>query len=517
MLVIGGGATGTGVLRDLAMRGFDAVLVEKRDLNHGTTGRYHGLLHSGARYVVKDPAAAVECIEENRILRRIMPHCIEDTGGFFVLTPWDDPDYVPRFLDGCRRAGIPVEEVEPKDMLAEEPALNPAISRCFRVPDAAADSFLATEANAASAREYGAQVHTYHEVVALLRDGDRVVGARCRDLVGGDEVEFLADLVVNATGAWAGKIAALAGVEVPMRPGRGVMVAVNHRVVDTVINRCKMPDDGDIIVPIQTVAVIGTTDVEAEDPDRLAVEPDEVRFLLDEGEKLVPGLSRLRMLRAWVGARPLYSEGDAASTRDISRDYALLDHQVRDGVEGFVTITGGKWTTYRRMAESTVDLVCRKLGVERDCRTHLEELPEVPTQPGVLPTRRLAAVEEDEAYGRLVCECELVTVDQVARSLAGGAATVDDVRRDTRLGMGPCQGGFCLPRVVGLIHRMRGGDPAAANAAFRDFLAERWKGVAPLLWGDQLRQQTFDEMLHLEVAAVDLLEGPTHTELGRPG
>ena len=92
ILVIGGGATGTGVIRDLAMRGFKCILVEKGDLTNGTTGRYHGLLHSGGRYVVKDPQAAKECIEENRILRRIMPHCIEDTGGFFTLTPGDDPE-----------------------------------------------------------------------------------------------------------------------------------------------------------------------------------------------------------------------------------------------------------------------------------------------------------------------------------------------------------------------------------------------------------------------------------------
>ena len=81
VLVIGGGATGSGVVADLALRGFKSILVEKRDLAHGTTGRYHGLLHSGGRYVVKDPKAAVECIEENLILRKIMPHALEDTGG----------------------------------------------------------------------------------------------------------------------------------------------------------------------------------------------------------------------------------------------------------------------------------------------------------------------------------------------------------------------------------------------------------------------------------------------------
>ena len=157
VLVIGGGATGAGVVRDAAMRGFATALVERRDLSHGTTGRYHGLLHSGGRYVVKDPEAARECIEENRVLRRIMPHCLEDTGGYFVVTPWDDADYVPKFVDGCVAAGIPVEEVPIGQMLREEPLLNRDISVCLRVPDASADSFLATEATAASAWSTGAR------------------------------------------------------------------------------------------------------------------------------------------------------------------------------------------------------------------------------------------------------------------------------------------------------------------------------------------------------------------------
>src|SRR6266516_6267798 len=87
VLVIGGGATGAGVLRGAAMRGFGAVLVDRADLGEGTTGRYHGLLHSGGRYVVKDPASARECIAENAVLRRIAGECIEDTGGVFVTTP----------------------------------------------------------------------------------------------------------------------------------------------------------------------------------------------------------------------------------------------------------------------------------------------------------------------------------------------------------------------------------------------------------------------------------------------
>ena len=224
VLVIGGGATGTGVVCDLALRGFKAALVERRDLTHGTTGRYHGLLHSGGRYVVKDPKAATECIEENRILRKIMPHALEDTGGFFVSTPWDDPNFGDIFKQGCEDTGVPCEEISVSQMLKEEPLLNPEISRCFRVPDAAADSFLATQCVAETARLNGADILNYHEVLRLIREGDKVVGAVCHDLVKDEEVTIRADMVVNASGAWADETARMAGLRplglVPYRKPR---------------------------------------------------------------------------------------------------------------------------------------------------------------------------------------------------------------------------------------------------------------------------------------------------------
>jgi glycerol-3-phosphate dehydrogenase len=519
ILVIGGGATGTGVVRDLAMRGFKAVLVEKGDLTHGTTGRYHGLLHSGGRYVVKDPQAARECIEENRILRRILPHCIEDTGGLFVVTPWDDPSYAPRFVSGCQQAGIPVEEISISQMLKEEPLLNPSILQCFRVPDASADSFQAADANAESARQYGANILNYHEVLKLIKIGDRVVGALCHDRVMDEEVEIHADLVVSASGAWAGRLAATVGIAANVIPGKGVMIAANHRIVNTVINRCKMPADGDILVPAHTVAVIGTTDVKVDDPDHFAIEPWEVQLMLDEGEKIVPGFKEMRMLRAWAGVRPLYQETDVSDTRDVTRAFVLLDHAPRDGLEGFVTITSGKWTTYRKMAEATVDLVCAKLGVDRPCRTYLEPLPGADEGHHYLGAR-LAHIEQERAFGQIICECELATVSEVTRAIVEGQAkTIDDVRRDVRLGMGPCQGGFCTYRVAGLLHHLR--RPSAeepgyveqTNVALRDFLQERWKGLLPILWGQQLRQERLDELIYLSLLNTDHLPGPKTSHL----
>lgn len=509
ILVIGGGATGSGVLRDLAMRGFQCILVEKGDLTNGTTGRYHGLLHSGGRYVVKDPQAAIECIEENRILRKIMPHCIEDTGGFFVLTPWDDPEYAPRFIQGCQAAGIPFEAVTIPQMLREEPLLNPDISQCFRVPDGSADSFLAADVNMISARDHGGKVMRYTQVKHLLFSGNAVIGAHCHDLIKDEEIDIYADLVVNASGAWAGQIAGTANCQVTVIPGKGTMIAMNHRIVHTVINRCKMPSDGDILVPAHTVSVIGTTDVKVNDPDHYSIEPWEVNLMLEEGNKLVPGFKEMRMLRAWAGVRPLYQESAVSDTRDVTRAFVLLDHELRDNVAGLVTITSGKWTTYRKMAEVTVDLVCRKLGTERECRTYLETLPGAESHGYHKLGARLQKIEKARAFGELVCECELATVDDVVQAITeGNAQTIDDIRRDVRLGMGPCQGGFCTYRAAGILHQVRQSDVEQTNLALRDFLQERWKGLLPILWGQQLRQERLDELIYLSILNTDHLPGP---------
>jgi len=499
VLVIGGGATGVGVVRDVAMRGFDAVLVDRVDFGEGTTGRYHGLLHSGGRYAVKDPVSARECIAENAVLRRIAGECIEDTGGLFVTTPADDPDYADRFVQGCSDTGVPVEEIAVAEALRREPLLNPRISRAFVVPDASMDAWKTIWACVRSAQEYGARALPYHPVMRILRDGDRVAGAVCRDERTGEDVEIESRFTINATGAWAGRLADLAGAPgVTVVPGKGIMIATNHRLVNTVVNRCDMPGDGDIIVPIRTVSVIGTTDSPVDDPDDLPITADEVREMLDAGDELVPGFSSARQLRVWAGARPLFKDDKAAAadTRDISRGLALVDHAERDGLGGLITITGGKATTFRLMAEVAVDAMCEQLGVERRSRTAEEVLPGENPDGHYWLGSRLARRERTMHDDQLICECELVSRGRLEEAIARrGTQNLDDIRRVLRLGMGPCQGGFCIYRATGILHDERRLDGPAANAALRAFVQERWKGVQPILFGDQLRQARLDEWI----------------------
>src|SRR5690242_17201452 len=168
VLVVGGGATGAGVTWDCALRGFDTILAERRDLGEGTSGRFHGLLHSGGRYAVKDPDAAIECIEENVILRRIAADCIEDTGGLFVTTPDDDPAYGDEFLAGWGRTGVAAGGNSVGEALGMGARLNPGIRRAFTVPDAGIDAWKTVWALAGAAKQRGARVLTYHRVVDVL-------------------------------------------------------------------------------------------------------------------------------------------------------------------------------------------------------------------------------------------------------------------------------------------------------------------------------------------------------------
>jgi glycerol-3-phosphate dehydrogenase len=296
----------------------------------------------------------------------------------------------------------------------------------------------------------------------------------------------------------------MAGCDLHVMPGKGIMIAMNHRLVNTAINRCTMPADGDILVPIRTVSVIGTTDVHVDDPDHWEITAQEVQDMLDAGENLVPGFRRARALRVWGGVRPLYQATAVTDDRDITRAHTVIDHAEVEGVEGFVTIVGGKFATYRLMAEETVDAVCRKLGVERPCHTADEALPDSEAARYYWVGDRLRRREEVLHDDQLICECELISRRPLEEAMARRHTTnLDDLRRTVRLGMGPCQGGFCMYRATGILHGRQRLAGAAANRSLRDFLQERWKGVQPILYGDQLRQACYDDWVFQGVLDVE--------------
>lgn len=374
-LIVGGGGTGAAVAHDLALRGLKVTLLERHEVTAGTTGRHHGLLHSGARYAVKDQESAVECIEENMILRRIAPGSFEENDGLFVAISDEDVEYSHAFLEGCAECGIPTQRLTRDQALRLEPNLNPDTIVAVRVPDATMDAMRLPLRFFATAKKNGATIKPFHEVIDVVKQGNSVTGVRVIDHTRGKEYEIGADIVINAAGPWCGQIADMAGVEVPIRPSPGVMVALQGRLCNMVINRMTESGDGDIIVPQRNLSVVGTSSWVVDDPDMLGLPKDHIQLMYDEGSKLIPLVNQAPFRAAWSAARPLIGsrQADADSGRELSRTFKCFDH-IDEGVEGFVTITGGKATTLRGMAEATANVVVDKLGIDAPCRTREVEL-----------------------------------------------------------------------------------------------------------------------------------------------
>lgn len=544
VVIIGGGATGMGTLRDLSMRGVKAILFEQGGIAHGTSSRYHGLLHSGARYVVNDPASAKECIEENAILRRIGKQCVEEGEGFFVLTPLDNPGFVEKWLEGCKKAGINAEEVPIEKALELEPNLAPDIRACYRVPDASVDGFRLVTHNRMSAERYGGKAYNYHKITAINKENGKITGVEVRDMFTNETKTVRCDYIINASGSWAGEVCAMAGLHAQITPDRGTLVIFNHRITSRIINRLHASADGDIFVPHGSVTILGTTSVPTDRPDDTRAPYVEVAKLLELGRPVFPKIDDYRILRAFAGTRPLYTPG-GASGRKATRNFSVVDHS-KDGLEGMVSVFGGKLTTYRLMAERVSDDVCKKLGVTAPCRTAEEPLVEPVNKellesaskyfpihglsvmadrlgdelPSVLKEAEVMAKNAeacnathatDYCGNPLLCECEMVSLAEIERVAKDPSThSLKDIRLRTRLGMGTCQGAFCAVRTVGSLieHGINLEYPPTISVA--KFMQERWKGARPALWGIQAREIEFCRALY---AGVLNLDGASHEQI----
>ena len=523
VIIVGGGATGAGTARDCALRGLSVLLVERDDYSTGATGRNHGLMHSGARYAVTDGESAAECIKENMILRRIARHCVEETDGLFITLPEDDLAYQQTFVEACGRAGIRADIIAPDEARVIEPSVNPDLIGAVRVPDASIDPFRLTVANLLDARINGAETLNHHEVEGIIINQGRVEGVKLHNKLNGEHVEVRCKVVVNAAGIWGQRIAKLAGVNISMFPARGALLIFGHRVNRMVINRCRKPANADILVPDDNVCVIGTTSdrIPIETVDDMRVTREEVDVLLKEGIKIAPSLATTRVIRAYAGVRPLVASDDDPSGRSISRGIVCLDHAKRDGLEGFITITGGKMMTYRLMGEIATNAVCAKLGNTKPCVTATLPLPgseeDAPSQSDM--TKRYsfgeraaigrhgslaARIEKDnDIDNALVCECEGVTVGEIKYAVHQlHVHNLVNLRRRTRVGMGTCQGKLCSCRAASLMGELNH-DVKSAQKDLATFLDERWKGMRPVAWGDTLREAQLTAAIYEGLCGLD--------------
>jgi glycerol-3-phosphate dehydrogenase len=320
-----------------------------------------------------------------------------------------------------------------------------------------------------------------------------VEGGRATTIVvgdGKDQRTISPEVVVNAAGAWSGRVAAMASLDLPVQMDRGSMVVFNGRVVNGLVNRLRAPSDGDILVPHRTSTILGTTSGPGE-IGNVAPRRDEVVKLVQEAREILPGIGEARMVRAYTGVRPLIA--GLGTGRAAPRGFMVIHHAP---VDNFVSVVGGKLTTYRLMAERAADDVMSMLGRKGACRTAVEDLlPPAGGSPtsfhhrvaqgkyGGLADEMLATAPPAERAE--ACSCEAVSFVELEHfMLDGDVRDLGDLMRRTRAGMGYCQAGLCAYRMTSVLE----GDPIAQA---RTFLRARWKGIEPVLEGQQLQQEAF--------------------------
>jgi glycerol-3-phosphate dehydrogenase len=348
----------------LALRGLQVTVLDRAGVASGTTGHNQAQLHSGARYAVSDPESARECIQENRILRRINSELLELNDGLFVAIDENGMDYRRIFLEACQTCGIPARELRLEEALRIEPLLHPGLLAAIQIPDGVFDPYRLCLSFLATACRNGAKARTFCEV-ETLDIPNRKVAIHSR-LTNQNET-LQADVIVNAAGPWAGMLGSLSGLRVPVEPSAGAMVTIDRRVCNMVINLLAPPGDGDIIVPQRQTSILGTTSWKVQDPDNIPIEPEQIDAILKVAGAMIPAIYQARLRGAMAAARPLL-QVDGAGGRATTRGYSCIDHAA-EGAPGFFSVVGGKTTTARLMAEKAADRVCAFLGVEAACRT----------------------------------------------------------------------------------------------------------------------------------------------------
>jgi glycerol-3-phosphate dehydrogenase len=454
VLVVGGGITGAGVALDAASRGLDVALVERNDLGSGTSRWSSKLAHGGLRYIAAGQLGVAweSAVERNHLFRRIAPHLVQPMR--FVLPVPPTGDRVDRALarvafgiaDGLRAAArTPVQLprsrwVSGDDARALVPALGADVRHAVvHVDGALEDDLRLVVAVARTAALHGARVVTHCAASDIEARGavlvDQLTGERC---------VVRARSVVVAAGVWSGGLVD----DVPLRPSKGAHLLLRAEAVGSPTSAFNILVPGTrnryvfaVPRPDGTVQV-GLTDDPVDDiSDDPEVSGDDERFLL---ETLSSGLARpvahRDVIGRFAGLRPLLGGADGSASADLSRRHALLD---RDGVS---VIVGGKLTTYRRMAQDTVDRIVRTLGATAECRT--TELPlvgagrceEGPALPSRLRRRFGSEASEVAACGAvepLGCEAPALQCEVGWALEAEGAVTAEDVERRLRLDLVP--------------------------------------------------------------------------------
>jgi len=512
VLIIGGGITGTAIARDLALRGVHCMLIDRSHLNAGASGANHGVLHSGARYVASDPESSRECKEENELLKKMAPHCIENTGGLYVAVAEDDEKYLADFPLLCAKCGVPCTPVDVKDALEMEPVLSKEIIAAYRTEDSSIDPFRASFENMAYAVSCGHVFMPYTSVEGFEISGRQIQRTRVKNILTGRQQTIEAQQVVNAAGAWVGQVAGFANASIDILYSKGSLIVTHSRLARRLLLRLRPPSDGDVLCPGGTVSILGPSSIRLTSPDDIKPTAAEVDHIIGQGVPIVPSLETCRYIRAFSGVRPLIAKKKTEGTTDdrkISRGFDLIDHSA-DGVENLLTVAGGKLSIFRLMAERAGDRICARLKIDAPCRTRHEPLPATLncewTEPGLSAKTWLEKQTPDDI---ILCECEMVPKSAVGKIVDNIATQQDSVLLHnigarSRIGKGACQGTYCGLRITAQLYSQNTFAEERGIADLMHFTESRWKGQRPVLFGEQLKEAELQEAMYCGLFDLEL-------------
>ena len=488
LAVIGGGATGLGVALDAAARGFSVVLVDSHDFAKGTSSRATKLVHGGVRYLAQGNIALVrEALRERTTLLSNAPHLAQPLP--FVMPSyhvWETPFYgigLKMYDALAGKAGLGATEFLGRDRtLACLPTARPeGLKGGVKYWDGQFDDARLALALARTAASLGALLVNYCPARALIHEGGKVAGFVCEDAEGGQSFTIRAHAVVNATGVWVDSLRQMDGEAVgrPVKP-----IVAPSQGVHIVVDREFLPSDHALMVPKTADGrvlfavpwlgklILGTTDSPRQDIVREPEPfPEEVRFILQESARYLTRAPKVEDIRSiWVGLRPLVKpqddEGD--NTKSLSREHTVLTSRT-----GLVTVTGGKWTTYRAMAEDVLQK-CFTAGLLPEKPSGITlRLPLVGT-PQEAVRHRISDAQGLHSYGSDATAVQALPGADVA--LGGGltaamvrfaaryeyARTVEDVlaRRVRLLFLDARLATQLAPAVAGILREELDADPA---------------------------------------------------------
>jgi glycerol-3-phosphate dehydrogenase len=527
--IIGGGVNGTGVARDLSLRGLKVVLFERNDLAFGASGNSSGMIHGGVRYLSTNPKVTRESCQDSGFIQQIAPHLLFRIPFLMPIPAGAKGRIMMDLVDAYLRAyddyqplkrGKPHTRLDAADMARLEPGLVGAMSGGFSFDEWGIDGVRLCVLNALDARERGAvvHVHTTVESISKLREEEAApirYLVRARDRLTSRTVNIRASAVVNASGAW-GPITATLGklptTKVRIRPGKGIHVTFDRRLSNYAILSEAIDGRQIFLEPWQNLSVIGTTDDDFfGDLDDVVATSDEVRYLVQGIARVFPSIREARAIGTYAGVRPtLYEYGPNEDA--LSREHAVVDHAT-DGAPGVYSMIGGKLASYRLFAQEMSDRIAQDLAPSTKCTTHTKPLPGGDRVPDALAiaeqheltpiaARRLVYRHGSRAIRILqriakrprerdvVCACEPVLEAEVRHAIKDEMArTVDDVARRTRLGLGACGGMRCAARCGQIVAEELGLPPREGLDQARHFLEHQARTRIVALGPDQARQE----------------------------